>query len=192
MSSESAARAANLGKRVPVNPRTRSTRQVVDAAGTEPLTGRDSLDLENYVPYYINMLSNKLTRGSSRIYLAKFGIGVIEWRILGFLKNKNLCTTNEICQTLAIDKAAASRALQQLEKKSLVRIVPVDRRQNVLSMTAEGAHLHAKVLPVALERENILLSALSSDERKILLGLLRKLRSNISKLNEFEAQRLTQ
>src|SRR3954447_16903214 len=88
-----------------------------------------ALELENYVPYFINMISNKLSRGSSRLYIRRFGIGVIEWRILGFLRMQDGGTANEICQTLAIDKAAASRAIQELEAKELVLVSPVDRRQ---------------------------------------------------------------
>jgi DNA-binding MarR family transcriptional regulator len=146
------------------------------------------LDLENYVPYFINMISNKLSRGSSRLYIRRFKIGVIEWRILGFLRVKDGGSANEICQTLAIDKAAASRAIQELQAKQLIRVSPVDRRQRALALTAKGEALHDKVLPVALERERILLSALTAAERQTLLGLLRKLRTGVSAVNEYEPE----
>jgi DNA-binding MarR family transcriptional regulator len=153
------------------------------AAGAAP---QRALDLENYVPYYINMISNKLSRGSSRLYIRRFGIGVIEWRILGYLRMKNGGSANEICQTLAIDKAAASRSIQELEKKQLVSVSPVDRRQRALTLTAKGEELHDRILPVALERERILLSSLSATERQTLLSLLRKLRSGVAAVNEYE------
>lgn len=151
-----------------------------------PLVLQDSLNLEVYVPYYINMISNKLTRGSSRLYIRKFDIGVIEWRILGFLVMKNGGSANEICQMLAIDKAAASRAVQQLQAKDLVAVNPIDRRQNVLSITAKGKKLHDKILPIALKREGILLSKLSTTEKETLIKLLRKLRESIADVNEYE------
>lgn len=145
-----------------------------------------SLNLEVYVPYYINMISNKLSRGSSRLYIRKFDIGVIEWRILGFLAMKDRGSANEICQVLAIDKAAASRAVQQLEAKNLVAVNPIDRRQNALSITAKGRKLHDKILPIALKRESILLSKLDAAEKDTLIKLLRKLRESIADVNEYE------
>jgi DNA-binding MarR family transcriptional regulator len=158
------------------------------AADTRPSKpAQRALDLENYVPYYINMISNKLSRGSSRLYINKFGIGVIEWRILGYLRRSDGSgSANEICQTLAIDKSAASRSIQELETKDLVTSNPIDRRQRLLSLTEKGRSLHDQVLPIALERERILLSSLTNLERKQLLVLLRKLRANIAALNEFE------
>jgi DNA-binding MarR family transcriptional regulator len=84
------------------------------------------------------MISNKLSRGSSRLYIRKFGIGVIEWRILGFLKSNGSASAKNICQTLAIDKSAASRSIQELESKQLISVSPIDRRQRALSLTNKG------------------------------------------------------
>jgi DNA-binding MarR family transcriptional regulator len=163
-------------------PKPRTARRA--AGGTQP----NALDLENYVPYYINMISNKLSRGASRLYLRRFGIGVIEWRVLGFLKMKPGGSANEVCQTLAIDKAAASRAVQELEEKELISVIPVDRRQNALKLTHKGESLHDRILPVALKRESMLLAALDSSERRTLLGLLRKLRVGASTVNDYEPE----
>jgi DNA-binding MarR family transcriptional regulator len=129
------------------------------------------------------MISNKLSRGSSRLYIRKFGIGVIEWRILGFLKSNGSASAKNICQTLAIDKSAASRSIQELESKQLISVSPIDRRQRALSLTNKGRSLHDQVLPVALERERILLSLLAEKEREQLLRLLRKLRACITAIN---------
>lgn len=168
----------------------KKTQQKADKTGVgggrQP--GSTALDLENYVPYYINMISNKLSRGSSRLYIRKFDIGVIEWRILGFLRGHDGSgSANEICQTLAIDKSAASRAIQELEAKGLIVLSPVDRRQRALALTEKGRMLHDQVLPIALERERILLDGLSSAERKQLLVLLRKLRASIGKVNDYDS-----
>jgi DNA-binding MarR family transcriptional regulator len=57
---------------------------------------------------------------------------LIEWRILGYLKMNDGGSANEICLTLGIDKPAASRSIQALERKHLVSVSPVDRRQRAL------------------------------------------------------------
>jgi DNA-binding MarR family transcriptional regulator len=116
--------------------------------------------------------------------MRRFAVGVIEWRILGFLKMKEGTSANEICQTLAIDKAAASRALKALEEKGLVNIGQIDRRQRSLSLTPKGRGLHDRILPIALEREQILLGPLSAAERQSLIALLRKLRSSLGGLSD--------
>jgi len=163
-------------------------RQVIGkkGQGMSPAKEGDTLDRENYVPYYINMISNKLSRGSSRIYIRKFGIGVIEWRILGFLKREGTRTANDLCLTLAIDKSAASRAIHVMQVEGLIAVDPIDRRQRSLSLTKRGISLHDQILPIARERERILLSSLNDGERKELLRLLRKLREGIAAVNEYE------
>jgi DNA-binding MarR family transcriptional regulator len=87
---------------------------------------------------------------------------------------------------LAIDKAAARRAIQVLESKGLVTSNPIDGRQCFLSVTEKGRALHDRVLSVALERERILLSSLTTAERKQTLVLLQKLGTTIPALNDHE------
>jgi DNA-binding MarR family transcriptional regulator len=156
------------------------------SAPAEATRQSQPFDLQNYIPYFINMISNKLSRGSSRLYIRKFGIGVIEWRLLAFINSHGTISANDICESLAIDKAAASRALNGLVGKKLATSRPVDRRQRSLLLTEEGRALYDKVVLIARERERILLASLSPSEKHDLLRLLRILRVNLTALNEFE------
>jgi len=68
---------------------------------------------------------------------------------------------------------------------AFVTSTPIDRRQRSLSLTVKGRRLHDQILPIALERERILLSSLTDGERKQLLALLRKLRANVVAVNDY-------
>lgn len=145
-----------------------------------PLAG--SIDIDSYVPFHINSISNKLTHGASRLYTREFGVGVIEWRILGYLAVHDGASANMICQRLGIDKAAASRSLRLLEEKGLMTTSPVNGRQRALSLTEAGHAMHDRILPVALRRERTLLRELSDDERATLIALLRKVSVGLAEL----------
>lgn len=142
------------------------------------------LDLDRYVPFFLSSIGNKLSRGASRLYLGKFGVGVNEWRLLANLKVRGTASAGAICEASGIDKAAASRAVGRLQELDLVRAVgdPNDGRSRRLSMTEAGEALHDRIITVALERERALLSGLTASERDDLIELLRRLYANVDLL----------
>jgi len=142
------------------------------------------LDLDRYVPFFLSSIGNKLSRGASRLYLGKFGVGVNEWRLLANLKVRGTASAGAICEASGIDKAAASRAVGRLQELDLVRAVgdPNDGRSRRLSMTKAGEALHDQIITVALERERALLSGLTASERDDLIELLRRLYANVELL----------
>ena len=44
-----------------------------------------TLHLERYVPGLLAWLSNKLAGDASKVYRSRFGVGIVEWRILSYL-----------------------------------------------------------------------------------------------------------
>jgi DNA-binding MarR family transcriptional regulator len=144
------------------------------------------LDLDRYVPFFLSSIGNKLSRGASRLYLGKFGVGVNEWRLLANLKVRETTSAGAICEASGIDKAAASRAVGRLQELDLIRAVgdPNDGRSRQLSMTEAGVALHDQIITVALERERALLSGLTASERDDLIELLRRLYTNVELLDD--------
>ena len=47
--------------------------------------GRKVLNLSGYVTFYFTVLANKLSSGASRLYLKRYDIGIIEWRVMAML-----------------------------------------------------------------------------------------------------------
>lgn len=143
------------------------------------------LDLDRYVPGLLNFLSNKLSAGASKCYRERFGVGVVEWRMLSMLAVEEGITANRICQVIGLDKAAVSRSLQQLEKAGHVRseVDANDGRRYVVSLTASGQALHDQIYQVAMERERLLLDALSEQEVDALISMLGRMHGQLEKVN---------
>lgn len=143
------------------------------------------LDLDRYVPFFLSSIGNKLSRGASRIYLDRFGVGVNEWRLLANLKVRGTGSARSICDVSGIDKAAASRAVGRLEDMGLIVVDddPSDGRSRTLSLTDDGVALHDRIIAVALERESALLTGFSPAERDRLIGYLTRLYANAERLD---------
>ncbi|NIE72920.1 winged helix-turn-helix transcriptional regulator [Pantoea sp. Ap-967] len=146
------------------------------------------LDLNRYVPGLLTFLANKLATGASYCYRKRFGIGVVEWRMLSMLAVEDHITANRISQVIGLDKSAISRSLQALETGGYVssQVDKSDARRYAVSLTTAGKQLHEKVLKVALERERRLLSDLSPAEIDLLINLLGRLHSKVSYTNDYD------
>jgi DNA-binding MarR family transcriptional regulator len=143
------------------------------------------LDLDRYVPFFLSSIGNKLSRGASRVYLARFGVGVNEWRLLANLKVQGRATAGAICQASGIDKAAASRAVGRLDALGCIDTIETrDGRARLLALTPAGEALHDRIIDAALERERVLLTGFDEAERTQLIGLLRRLYANVGVLDE--------
>jgi DNA-binding MarR family transcriptional regulator len=147
-----------------------------------------TIDRDRYFPFLISSIANKISRGGSRIYLRLFGIGIIEWRILSVLVHNPQSTANAICTDIDLDKAAASRSLQVLERLGYVDTAtdPGDGRKRTVSLTAAGQALHDRALKVALQREQQLLCGFTEAERETFLGLLRRMHANAVEMDCFD------
>jgi len=139
-------------------------------------------------PYYLVTIGNAISWGSAREYLHRFGIGVNEWRALAHIAYEPGCTAADISRFLRIDKAVISRSLKTLLDKKLVGVDATSNGTRALYVTDDGVTLHDEVLPIALRREQILLEGLDEHEREVLLGLLRRMHTNLSAMNEFDHQ----
>jgi DNA-binding MarR family transcriptional regulator len=133
-------------------------------------------------------LANATSRGGSRVYLRLFGVGINEWRMLSLLAIEPGLTAQQICQALELDKAAASRSVRVLEKSGLVDALPSPqaRRSKLLNLTAKGLDLQARILSLALDREQLLLAGISPEEKCQIIGLLGRMVGNLSRLENFE------
>ncbi|HTI68238.1 MAG TPA: MarR family winged helix-turn-helix transcriptional regulator [Caulobacteraceae bacterium] len=147
-----------------------------------------TIDRDRYFPQFISSIANKISRGGSRVYLQLFGIGIIEWRILSVLAHNPKSTANVICNTIDLDKAAASRSIQVLEQLGYVATAtdPGDGRKRSVSLTPAGQALHDRAIKVALQREQQLLVGFDDHEREVLLGLLRRMHANAVEMDSFD------
>lgn len=137
----------------------------------------DALRLEQFLPYRLSVLSNRLSTAIAQVYSQRFGLAITEWRVIAVLERFPGLSANEVAQRTAMDKVAVSRAVSRLlEAGRLEReIHDDDRRRSVLRLSAEGQRIHREVAPLALAFEQRLLRGMSEDERVLLFGLLDRL-----------------
>ena len=157
-------------------------------ANTAMRHGRKVLKLSGYVTYHLTALANTLTSGASRLYLERYGIGIIEWRVLAMLAVEPGVAPARICQVIGLDKGAVSRETRKLEAKGCVAVHedPASPRRRTLELTATGLALHDEIVQTALERERRLLKGLSPDEVNTLLVLLERTAANVADVNDFD------
>jgi DNA-binding MarR family transcriptional regulator len=153
---------------------------------TGPELQRDRLpvtiDRESYTPAYLSVVSNALSWGGSHLYGRSFGVGVNDWRIISALGNHPGATAGEMCAVLGLNKSVVSRSVAGLVERGLVGIERDDgTRRHYL--TEDGVVLHDQLLPLALERERLLLQDFTPDEVDQLRAFLRRMYLNIPAMN---------
>lgn len=158
------------------------------AAGRKSKDRREVLDLSHYATYFFTVLANKLSSGASRLYLKRFGIGIIEWRVMAMLAIEPRIAPARISQVIGLDKASVSRESRKLEEKGYLIAGgdAANQRRKTLELTPEGYQLHDQIIHVALERERRLLSDLTSEEADLFMDLLERTAAKIPHVNEYD------
>lgn len=133
--------------------------------------------MEDFLPYRLSILSNRVSRAIAARYAETFDLSIPEWRVIAVLGRTPNLTAKEIAEATEMDKVAVSRAVARLvsSKRVQARADRDDARRQILSLTAQGESVHARIAPIALASEEKLLSALSAKEREHLDALLDRL-----------------
>lgn len=145
---------------------------------------RPELVLEQFLPYRIKRLGERISVGLSRVYGRDFGISPPEWRVLVWLMQFDELTARDISGYASVDKATVSRAVQRLEERGLLARAPLpeDQRVQLLSLTARGDELMSELLPRVFDWEVRLLAPLSAHDHRDLLSLLDKLERQLEQV----------
>lgn len=142
------------------------------------------LELENFLPYRLSILSNRISQTISGLYGQRFGLAVTEWRIMAILGRYPDLSAGEVAERTAMDKVAVSRALARLLERGLVQrdTHGADRRRSVLELSPVGYTVYDEVAPMALECERQLLASLDEADRAQLDILLAKLADGVGNI----------
>lgn len=132
-----------------------------------------------YVPALLSTLNNRLSSGASDLYLARFGVGINEWRILTVLAQSPGCTPAFVADKAAIHVTVISRGARALADKGLVTIERAGWQRH-LTLTAEGRRMHDAIAALALQREARLLAGLTAAEVRQLRRMLAHMTGNLA------------
>ena len=72
--------------------------------------------LDDFLPYQLAVLANRISDAFSERYRSKFGITVAEWRVVAHLSQAEKVSIREVYRQVEMDKSKASRAAARLEK----------------------------------------------------------------------------
>ena len=107
-----------------------------------------------------------------------FGIRATQMPVLGAVARRQPVTIREIADELESERSVMSRKLQVMEKSGWVAEDPeTSGKEKTFVLTSEGKALIEKILPVRMEVQNRLMSALNEDELNLLLTLCNKLKA---------------
>ena len=131
-----------------------------------PCQTATALNLEDFLPYRLSVLTSTVSRALARMYEQRFGLTVAEWRIMAILARFESLSANAVCDRTAMDKVQVSRAVARAVENGLIdrAIDQVDRRRSVLTLTAKGRGIHEQIVPMASDLQARLQSALTSEE----------------------------
>ncbi|MEM6585358.1 MAG: MarR family winged helix-turn-helix transcriptional regulator [Pseudomonadota bacterium] len=143
--------------------------------------------LAQFLPYQLSVASNAVSDLIADRYRERFGLKILEWRVMAVLGDNSGDTSNAaltqraLTEAIKIDKVAINRACKVLEGRGLIARVPnaTDGRSHLMVLTDEGRAIHAEVLPIALQTEAELLAGFSKVEQDQLRAMLERLRRKV-------------
>jgi len=129
------------------------------------------------VMWQIHVLSHLMVRRVDPNITGKYGLSLVEWRIVITLARVPGLSANEIIQSWAIEKMAVSRGVRRLLNLGLIRRTnePRGSRRCPLYLTRKGSAIYRAGWPDAEADYRRLTSVLSANDLARFCGLADKL-----------------
>ncbi|MBX2883168.1 MAG: MarR family winged helix-turn-helix transcriptional regulator [Granulosicoccus sp.] len=139
------------------------------------------LNLLGFIPFRLNRLAAELSTELSSVYADRFGVDIIEWRILATLSSFEPCTAQAIANSTRTHKSRISRGVSRLTDANLIigRRDDEDARAVTLIRTAKGRALYENMVPLVLEKEQTVMQCLNARERRSFESALSKLEHSL-------------
>lgn len=132
----------------------------------------DHFKLENFLPFRLNVLAQEVSERLSAIYAKRFNLDIPQWRILANLASRGELTAQEVAFITFSHKSTISRAVAELENRTLIERTTSakDKRAFAMRLTGKGRKLFEQLLPLVLAFEQDVLNQLETPEQKMLLN----------------------
>lgn len=145
-----------------------------------------ALQLEQFLPYRVSVLSNTISSIIADTYRDKFKLTVTEWRIMAVLGEYPGFSADEVSNMIHTEKSIISRALKKLLQRSFVerQVNADDRRRQDLTLTELGQDVYRQIVPVSLDYEKSLLTCFSKAEQRQFNQLVDRLFAHALQLEE--------
>jgi DNA-binding MarR family transcriptional regulator len=133
------------------------------------------LQLEAFLPYRLNRIAAAVSQDFRSVYGRHHDLTIPEWRVLATLGQFEAMSAKAIGRHSAMHKTKVSRAVRALEERRWLRRRPSeeDRREEILTLTAQGESAYRQIVPKALAFERRLLDQLGPKAEPLLDALSR-------------------
>ena len=147
------------------------------------------LQLLKFVPFRLNRLAAEVSTKLAEVYSDRFGIDIVEWRILITLAAHESCSAQFIVNCTRTHKSRISRGVSRMLDLKLVarNESKGDRRETLLRLTAKGKALHQKLVPVVLEQERKMMECLDESEFEAFTHAMDKLERSLDLVHHVDA-----
>ena len=127
--------------------------------------------------FRISYLANRLVLPAYDDIKLAYGLSRGEYLLLFCLSYIEELTAQDVAEMTGRPRNSISRAVHRMLDEGCLKRSPdpTDGRQALLRITAKGERLHKRILPLFEEQEAKMLDNLTSEERKLLDSLLKKL-----------------
>jgi len=131
----------------------------------------NSLDMAGHLIRRLHQQSTQVF--TQRTQAAGYDLTPVQFAALDAIQAQPDTDQATVAEMIAYDRATIGGVIDRLEQKGWVkRIVSErDRRARELSLSPEGARIHAALLPIVQELQNEILGPLSEAERTAFLDL---------------------
>ncbi|MFL0337757.1 MULTISPECIES: MarR family winged helix-turn-helix transcriptional regulator [Stenotrophomonas] len=148
-----------------------------DPVSTRLRSSHVLLDLEQFLPYRLSVLSNRVSGNIAKLYGDRYGLAIPEWRVITILALYPGSSASEVSDRTAMDKVAVSRAVARLLERGFIKRETHgdDRRRSVLALSAAGFEVYETIAPMVIEITRKLMSVLSDEEEQMLEKLILRL-----------------
>ncbi|NNE24722.1 MAG: winged helix-turn-helix transcriptional regulator [Rhizobiales bacterium] len=135
------------------------------------------IELEQFLPYRLNVVAEAVSRSLSRLYEERHGISIAEWRVIATLGQYPQMTAKQIGAHSRMHKTKVSRAVARLTDRNLIERAAnsQDLREAFLALTPGGRKVYEDLVPRALAFADDLGESFTEQERAVLDKLLTKL-----------------
>lgn len=126
---------------------------------------------------YLLAVNARLLQRVMTTRMAEKGVMHAHWSIMLALWAGDGISQKELSARVAIEGPTLTRALERMEAEGLVRRKRdrADGRQVMVFLTSRAKNFRDKLLPIAVEEQELATSALTGVERQLLVMLLRKM-----------------
>jgi DNA-binding MarR family transcriptional regulator len=133
------------------------------------------VDFSTCLVFNTRMAARAVTRRYDGL-LRPYGVTSAQFSLLGGIKRGEGQSVSELAERNGIDRTSLTRNLDRLERMGLITSAPAAKgNARVCDLTADGAALVAKLVPLWVEAQTEMRQLLSAGDFSTTLGVLKRL-----------------